>query len=89
MQSSHGVEGHTREPGYSGEDTRLTSEKELLGWYSYGFAAEVFVVCGGRLSFLDDFGPIGRNSRVFRHVSTTFTLETYCVLPCFVHKKKC
>ncbi|KAL8992682.1 MAG: hypothetical protein Q9169_006913 [Polycauliona sp. 2 TL-2023] len=29
---------------YAGEDTRLTSEKELWGWYSYGFAAEVFVI---------------------------------------------
>lgn len=33
-------------PRYAGEDTRLTSTKELWGWYSYGFAAEVFVVCG-------------------------------------------
>ncbi|KAL8923785.1 MAG: hypothetical protein Q9172_002966 [Xanthocarpia lactea] len=33
-------------PRYAGEDTRLTSKKELWGWYSYGFAAEVFVVCG-------------------------------------------
>ncbi|KAL8654399.1 MAG: hypothetical protein Q9210_001523 [Variospora velana] len=33
-------------PRYVGEDTRLTSRKELWGWYSYGFAAEVFVVCG-------------------------------------------
>jgi len=31
---------------YAGEDTRLTSKKELAGWYAYGFAAEVFVVCG-------------------------------------------
>jgi len=31
---------------YAGEDTRLTSRKELSGWYSYGFAAEVFVICG-------------------------------------------
>lgn len=31
---------------YSGEDTRLTSKKELAGWYCYGFAAEVFVICG-------------------------------------------
>ncbi|TAQ83321.1 hypothetical protein B7494_g8354 [Chlorociboria aeruginascens] len=31
---------------YAGEDTRLTSSKELLGWYAYGFAAEVFVICG-------------------------------------------
>jgi MFS transporter, UMF1 family len=31
---------------YAGEDTRLTSRKELAGWYAYGFAAEVFVICG-------------------------------------------
>ncbi|KAI9720600.1 MAG: hypothetical protein M1812_002780 [Candelaria pacifica] len=35
-----------RVPQYPGEDTRLTSKKELSGWYSYGWAAEVFVVCG-------------------------------------------
>jgi len=33
-------------PRYPGEDTRSTSRKELAGWYSYGWAAEVFVVCG-------------------------------------------
>ena len=33
-------------PSYLGEDTRQTSAKELWGWYSYGWAAEVFVVCG-------------------------------------------
>lgn len=26
---------------YDGEDTRTTSSKELAGWYSYGWAAEV------------------------------------------------
>ena len=31
---------------YAGEDTRLTSQKELWGWYAYGFAAEVFIICG-------------------------------------------
>lgn len=31
---------------YAAEDTRLTSRQELLGWYMYGFAAEVFVICG-------------------------------------------
>ena len=46
MQGSLDVEGSTRQPRYHGEDTRLTSKKELQGWYSYGFAAEVFVVCG-------------------------------------------
>ncbi|CAK1365903.1 unnamed protein product [Cercospora beticola] len=34
------------EPSYPGEDTRPTSNKELLGFYTYSFAAEVFVVCG-------------------------------------------
>lgn len=28
-------------PQYEGEDTRLTSEKELAGFYMYGWAAEV------------------------------------------------
>lgn len=27
------------------EDVRNTSEKELAGWYSYGWAAEVFAIC--------------------------------------------
>lgn len=31
---------------YAGEDTRPTSRKELAGWYAYGFASEVFVICG-------------------------------------------
>lgn len=34
------------EPSYPGEDTRPTSRRELLGFYTYSFAAEVFVVCG-------------------------------------------
>ena len=39
-------------PEYDGEDTRLTSKKELMGWYIYGWAAEVFVICGmGRSRF--------------------------------------
>lgn len=29
---------------YEGEDTRPTSQKELWGWYSYGWAAEVFTI---------------------------------------------
>ncbi|KAL1982549.1 hypothetical protein VTN96DRAFT_1206 [Rasamsonia emersonii] len=32
-------------PQYPGDDTRPTSKKELAGWYSYGWAAEVFTVC--------------------------------------------
>lgn len=46
MQSFHGTEGRIAQPRYDGEDTRQTSKKELSGWYSYGFAAEVYVVCG-------------------------------------------
>ncbi|MCJ1248816.1 Autophagy protein 22 [Trapelia coarctata] len=46
MESDPEAPTHTRAPQYPGEDTRLTSKKELFGWYSYGWAAEVFVVCG-------------------------------------------
>ncbi|KAF2144484.1 uncharacterized protein K452DRAFT_295925 [Aplosporella prunicola CBS 121167] len=33
-------------PRYPDEDTSLTSRRELSGFYIYGWAAEVFVVCG-------------------------------------------
>ena len=46
MEPEHERAGRTGAPQYSGEDTRLTSKKELWGWYVYGWAAEVFVVCG-------------------------------------------
>lgn len=31
---------------YEDEDVRPTSQKELFGWYAYGWAAEVFMICG-------------------------------------------
>nr|POF15238.1 autophagy-related protein 22-2 [Quercus suber] len=37
---------HAASPSYEGEDVRPTSRKELLGFYAYSFAGEVFVVCG-------------------------------------------
>lgn len=40
------MDGDPQEPSYPGEDTRPTSRRELLGFYTYSFAAEVFVVCG-------------------------------------------
>lgn len=36
----------TPTPQFIGQDVRTTSRKELLGWYWYAWAAEVFVVCG-------------------------------------------
>ncbi|KAL5333410.1 autophagy-related protein 22-like protein [Aspergillus crustosus] len=35
-----------RSPRYPGEDTSPTHPREILGWYAYGVAAEVFAVCG-------------------------------------------
>jgi len=35
-----------RQPRYENEDTSPTSRRELMGWYCYGIAAEVFAVCG-------------------------------------------
>jgi len=42
---------HEQSSRYFGEDNEVTTEKELLGWYSYGLAAEVFAVCGVGQSF--------------------------------------
>lgn len=33
-------------PSHAGYDARPTSQKELMGWYSYAFAAETYVICG-------------------------------------------
>ncbi|KAJ5675294.1 Major facilitator superfamily domain general substrate transporter [Penicillium maclennaniae] len=47
FRSTPGPEGTPqRPPRYVGEDTTPTSHQEILGWYSYGIAAEVFAVCG-------------------------------------------
>jgi MFS transporter, UMF1 family len=35
------MESNPLSPQYEGEDTRLTSDKELSGFYMYGWAAEV------------------------------------------------
>lgn len=48
---------------YAGEDTRLTSRKELAGWYTYSFAAEVFVICGIG-GFRSSSSFIGNNQEV-------------------------
>ncbi|KAF2459437.1 vacuole effluxer Atg22 like-domain-containing protein [Lineolata rhizophorae] len=44
--SSMGPGNDDEGPNYDDEDTRPTSRKELAGFYIYGWAAEVFVVCG-------------------------------------------
>ncbi|KAL1998754.1 hypothetical protein VTN02DRAFT_5631 [Thermoascus thermophilus] len=45
MQEDEILERQPLLPQYPGDDTRRTSKKELAGWYSYGWAAEVFAVC--------------------------------------------
>jgi UMF1 family MFS transporter len=45
MESNHA-------PQYEDEDTRLTSDKELAGFYMYGWAAEVLAVCACHLDKL-------------------------------------
>jgi MFS transporter, UMF1 family len=51
-------------PQYPGEDTRLTSRKELAGWYAYGFAAEVFIICG-----MGEFAQFPVNLNMFQFKS--------------------
>jgi hypothetical protein len=40
---SYDMESSTDAPHYEGEDTRVTSDKELAGFYMYGWAAEVLI----------------------------------------------
>lgn len=62
-------------PSYPGEDTRPTSQKELLGFYTYSWAAEVFVVCG-----LGAFIPITLED--LARASATAVLATDHSKPC-------
>lgn len=50
MQDDEITENIQPPPQYPGDDTRPTSKKELVGWYSYGWAAEVFTVCAMGMS---------------------------------------
>jgi UMF1 family MFS transporter len=45
MRAADETETSITRPQYPGDDIRPTSKKELAGWYSYGWAAEVFTVC--------------------------------------------
>jgi UMF1 family MFS transporter len=43
-EQSIDMESNDSQPHYEGEDTRLTSDKELRGFYMYGWAAEVLIL---------------------------------------------
>lgn len=45
MQEDEAIENGPLRPQYTGDDSRPTDKKEFAGWYSYGWAAEVFTVC--------------------------------------------
>jgi UMF1 family MFS transporter len=51
---SYDMESTIDAPRYEGEDTRLTSDKELSGFYMYGWAAEVnhcyFLPCPSQIA---------------------------------------
>ena len=66
---------NARAARYPGEDTRLTSRKELAGWYSYGWAAEVFVVCGVGETFVPNHLSDGALTRVIIGSFIPITLE--------------
>ena len=40
-EENSAMDSNSSPPNYDGEDTRLTSDKELSGFYMYGWAAEV------------------------------------------------
>ena len=66
--------GYRDEPSqYEGEDTRLTSRKELSGWYAYAFAAEVFVICG--MGELGDFKATAATAIVKGTRATCWTVQ--------------
>lgn len=77
--SSRRTSSVSMRPAYPSEDTRPTSRKELLGFYTYSFAAEVFVVCG-----LGAFIPITLED--LARASPTAVLATDHSTPCKAHR---
>ena len=59
MERAADLEPALDEPQYSGEDTRLTSQKELSGWYSYGWAAEVHYFVTAAVMHIPDHALLG------------------------------
>ena len=59
MEHNPDLEPALDEPQYPGEDTRLTSQKELSGWYSYGWAAEVYCFISSATLHIPDHGLLG------------------------------
>ncbi|KAL1594949.1 Autophagy protein 22 [Nothophoma quercina] len=68
---SFDMESSATQPHYEGEDTRLTSDKELSGFYMYGWAAEVFVVCGIGSFIPVTLEQLARENGVLLHDHTT------------------
>ncbi|KAJ4983342.1 autophagy protein atg22 [Stagonosporopsis vannaccii] len=68
---SFDMESSATPPRYEGEDTRLTSDKELSGFYMYGWAAEVFVVCGIGSFIPVTLEQLARENGVLLHDHTT------------------
>ncbi|OTB02294.1 hypothetical protein M426DRAFT_62410 [Hypoxylon sp. CI-4A] len=52
MTPTPSIENGTPAGRYPGEDTRPTSQKELAGWYMYGFAAETYIICASFIPIL-------------------------------------
>ncbi|RPA83357.1 MFS general substrate transporter [Ascobolus immersus RN42] len=101
-RSIHSLDGRNKndpsDPSYAGQDTRPTSQKELLGWYSYAWAAEVFVVCGigsfipvtleqlareNGVQFGDKTTPCGSSSTIPSIPSAMFDKDGTCVIRFF------
>jgi hypothetical protein len=59
-----------RSPRYAGEDTTPTQRREILGWYAYGIAAEVFAVCGVGMYFTPPIMPVVHQLKLARLVPT-------------------
>jgi UMF1 family MFS transporter len=82
-------------PHYEGEDVRLTSDKELSGFYMYGWAAEVFVVCGIGSFIPVTLEQLARENGFLLHDPTQpckaarITTPTYSVLPPSDDKRQC
>lgn len=77
---SFDMESTAAHPQYDGEDTRLTSDKELSGFYVYGWAAEVCVLCSLCMRHRTSIHLVPYSIHCSYYTTTTTTTTTGCQL---------
>ena len=69
--AAEGTEHVEKQAAYPGEDTTLTSPRELRGWYMYAWSSEVFATICAAIFFPVNLEQLARENGVLNYDRTT------------------